>query len=209
MPTPNTDPSRLTNRVVFDKDHNPIAYFDVYLQNTYRKPSPPEHKTENPHTDTRTRTITGAGGEYVPRRECQDYVDTYDADQLWGTYWVVEYTVEKETSGWTYFWAGVAVVGAIALIATGVGALAGAGLIVTTVTAAGVTTTALTTTGTLALAFGGAALSLGATIATALPSGYKKGVQVSAGAFVDEPIEKTPRRFNEQKNTVVRPWYPC
>lgn len=149
MPTPNTDPGRLTNRVVFGKDHNPISYFDVYLQNTYRKPSPPEYKAENPHTDTRTRTITGAGGESMARRECQDYVDTYDEDQLWGTYWVVEYKVEKAISGWTYFWAGVAVVGGIALIATGVGAVAGAGLIVTTtVTAAGVTTTALTTTGT-------------------------------------------------------------
>src|SRR6185369_1411410 len=118
MSAPITLPNRLVTVTILNQDKQPLCIQDRFLQNTYRKPAPPEERS----TNNRTITRTGTGGV----RECKDIADVEQWDQQWGRYWVIEYKARKARRKAFYIGGTLTALSVAALIATGVGAAIGA-----------------------------------------------------------------------------------
>src|SRR5215213_589835 len=169
MAAPILHANRLETYTAFDKEgKQPLYIQDRYLQRTYRKPSPPEERLTNQRTITRT----GTNGV----RECRDIADVDKFDQSWGESWVIEYDLKKARTKGFYIGGALTALGAIALIATGVGAAAGA--------AWAVSASNLTVLSNFVLAGGTTALGIGIP-AMGIPKGYKRGPQRGMGFYAD------------------------
>jgi hypothetical protein len=133
---------------------------------------------------------------------CRDYADHQIVTQRWGHYRCHEYEEIVETEHTWKFYLGVslAIVGGVALVATGVGAAAGATLIVT---ASG----SLTATGGVILA--GSTLTAGTGVAVATKTDdvttKKKGALIRSFED-DKKINGTSSKTNR---VYTSGWHPC
>jgi hypothetical protein len=171
------------------------------LQSTHGTPTPPEERW------TGVRTVTKqATGDPAPPRQCKQVGTLEHWQQQLGDYWCVPYTLEKKQSGW--FWVGVVVLvaGAVVLtVATG-GAAAGVagGWFVATAGGATALTTTLTAVGTVL------AVSGTATAVRNLDEADAKGALAGPGFLQkDVPIDLAPKLIDAKADQDQNQWHDC